>query len=50
MAMGGSTNTVYTLAIAREAGISYDIRTLTKLPKTPYLSNCTFKVFTMHDA
>ncbi len=40
MAMGGSTNTVlHTLAIAHEAGITYDLRDINKIAeKTPYLA------------
>ena len=39
MAMGGSTNTVlHTLAIAREAGIDYDLKDINEIAKkTPYL-------------
>ena len=37
MAMGGSTNTVHTLAIANEAVLT-DLAILMKLLKTPYLS------------
>ncbi len=40
MAMGGSTNTVlHTLAIAKEAGIDYDLTRINEIAKkTPYLS------------
>ncbi|EIA5101004.1 dihydroxy-acid dehydratase [Staphylococcus pseudintermedius] len=40
MAMGGSTNTVlHTLAIAKEAGIDYDLTRINEIvKKTPYLS------------
>ncbi|MFB3174477.1 dihydroxy-acid dehydratase [Staphylococcus pseudintermedius] len=40
MAMGGSTNTVlHTLAIAKEAGINYDLTRINEIAKkTPYLS------------
>lgn len=40
MAMGGSTNTVlHTLAIAKEAGIDYDLTSINEIAKkTPYLS------------
>ncbi|EHS7220898.1 dihydroxy-acid dehydratase [Staphylococcus pseudintermedius] len=40
MAMGGSTNTVlHTLAIAKEAGIDYDLTRINEITKkTPYLS------------
>ncbi|WP_353421758.1 dihydroxy-acid dehydratase [Staphylococcus delphini] len=40
MAMGGSTNTVlHTLAIAKEAGIDYDLKRINEIAKkTPYLS------------
>ena len=52
MAMGGSTNTVlHTLAIAREAGIDYDLKDINKIAKkTPYLSKIApSSVYTMHD-
>ena len=48
MAMGGSTNTVlHTLAIAREAGIDYDLKDINEIAKkTPYLSKIALQVFT----
>ena len=52
MAMGGSTNTVlHTLAIAREAGIDYDLKDINEIAKkTPYLSKIApSSVYTMHD-
>ena len=52
MAMGGSTNTVlHTLAIAREAGIDYDLKDINEIAKkTPYLSTIApSSVYTMHD-
>ena len=52
MAMGGSTNTVlHTLAIAREAGIDYDLKDSNEIAKkTPYLSKIApSSVYTMHD-
>ena len=52
MAMGGSTNTVlHTLAIAREAGIDYDLKDINEIAKkTPYLSKfAPSSVYTMHD-
>lgn len=52
MAMGGSTNTVlHTLAIAREAGIDYDLKVINEIAKkTPYLSKIApSSVYTMHD-
>lgn len=52
MAMGGSTNTVlHTLAIAREAGIDYDLKNINEIAKkTPYLSKIApSSVYTMHD-
>ena len=52
MAMGGSTNTVlHTLAIAREAGIDYDLKGINEIAKkTPYLSKIApSSVYTMHD-
>ena len=52
MAMGGSTNTVlHTLAIAREAGIDYDLKDINGIAKkTPYLSKIApSSVYTMHD-
>ena len=52
MAMGGSTNTVlHTLAIAREAGIDYDLKDINDIAKkTPYLSKIApSSIYTMHD-
>ena len=52
MAMGGSTNTVlHTLAIAREAGIEYNLKDINEIAKkTPYLSKIApSSVYTMHD-
>lgn len=52
MAMGGSTNTVlHTLAIAREAGIDYNLTDINEIAKkTPYLSKISpSSVYTMHD-
>ena len=52
MAMGGSTNTVlHTLAIAREAGIDYNLTDINEIAKkTPYLSKIApSSVYTMHD-
>lgn len=52
MAMGGSTNTVlHTLAIAREAGIPYDLKDINEIAeKTPYLSKLSpSSAYTMHD-
>ena len=52
MAMGGSTNTVlHTLAIAREAGIDYDLKDINEIAKkTPYLSKIApSSIYTMHD-
>ena len=52
MAMGGSTNTVlHTLAIAREAGIDYNLTVINEIAKkTPYLSKIApSSVYTMHD-
>lgn len=52
MAMGGSTNTVlHTLAIAREAGIDYNLKDINAIAqKTPYLSKIApSSVYTMHD-
>ena len=52
MAMGGSTNTVlHTLAIAREAGIDYNLKDINEIAKkTPYLSKIApSSVYTMHD-
>lgn len=52
MAMGGSTNTVlHTLAIAREAGIDYNLTDINGIAKkTPYLSKIApSSVYTMHD-
>ena len=52
MAMGGSTNTVlHTLAIAREAGIDYNLTDINEIAKkTPYLSKIApSSIYTMHD-
>ena len=52
MAMGGSTNTVlHTLAIAREAGIDYDLKDINDIAKkTLYLSKIApSSIYTMHD-
>lgn len=52
MAMGGSTNTVlHTLAIAREAGIDYNLTDINEIAKkTSYLSKIApSSVYTMHD-
>lgn len=52
MAMGGSTNTVlHTLAIAREAGIDYNLTDINEIAKkTLYLSKIApSSVYTMHD-
>ena len=52
MAMGGSTNTVlHTLAVAREAGIDYDLKDINDIAKkTPYLSKIApSSIYTMHD-
>ena len=52
MAMGGSTNTVlHTLAIAREAGIEYNLKDINEIAKkTPYLYKIApSSVYTMHD-
>lgn len=55
MAMGGSTNTVlHTLAIAREAGIDYDLKDINEIAKkTPYLSKIapsSIYTMAMHEA
>ena len=52
MAMGGSTNTVlHTLALAKEAGIDYDMNRINQIAeKTPYLSKIApSSVYSMHD-
>ncbi|WP_186577659.1 dihydroxy-acid dehydratase [Aquibacillus kalidii] len=52
MAMGGSTNTVlHTLAIAHEAGIAYDLKTVNEIAeKVPYLSKISpASDYSMHD-
>ncbi|PNZ99026.1 dihydroxy-acid dehydratase [Staphylococcus massiliensis CCUG 55927] len=52
MAMGGSTNTVFhTLAIAKEAGIDYDLARINEIAKkTPYLSKIApSSSYSMHD-
>lgn len=49
MAMGGSTNTVlHTLAIAREAGIDYDLKDINEIAKkTPLSLKLHLQVFTL---
>ena len=50
MAMGGSTNTVlHTLAIAREAGIDYDLKDINEIAKKDTLSllKLHLQVFTL---
>ena len=52
MAMGGSTNTVlHTLALAKEAGIDYDMNRINEIAETtPYLSKIApSSVYSMHD-
>ncbi|SET04728.1 dihydroxy-acid dehydratase [Salinibacillus kushneri] len=52
MAMGGSTNTVlHTLAIAHEAGVEYDLKSVNDIAeKVPYLSKISpASDYTMHD-
>ncbi|QHS24069.1 dihydroxy-acid dehydratase [Virgibacillus sp. MSP4-1] len=52
MAMGGSTNTVlHTIAIAHEAGIEYDLKSINEIAeKVPYLSKISpASDYTMHD-
>lgn len=52
MAMGGSTNTVlHTLAIAREAGIDYDLERINKVAeRVPYLAKIMpASDYSMHD-
>lgn len=52
MAMGGSTNTVlHTLAIANEAGIDYDLKSVNEIAeRIPYLSKIApSSAYSMHD-
>lgn len=52
MAMGGSTNTVlHTLAIAKEAGIEYDLKRINQIAeKVPYISKIApSSAYSMHD-